>query len=56
MQRVLSAGEPAAARLDKLEAMIARSRLETRDVALFLAALLSIPSEGAVSGGGNGAG
>ena len=37
--------EPAAARLDKLEAMIALSGLETKAVAPFLAALLSIPSE-----------
>ena len=39
-------GEPPAARLDKLEAMIARSRLEAKDIAPFLAALLSIPGEG----------
>ena len=39
-------GEPAAARLDKLEAMIARSGLEAKDIAPFLAALLSIPVEG----------
>ena len=39
-------GEPAAARLDKLEALIARSGLEPIDVAPFLAALLSIPFEG----------
>jgi class 3 adenylate cyclase/tetratricopeptide (TPR) repeat protein len=39
-------GEPAAARLDKLEALIERSRLETKEVAPFLAALLSIPFEG----------
>ena len=39
-------GEPAAARLDKLEAMIARSGLEPIDVAPFLAALLSVPFEG----------
>ena len=38
--------EPAAARFDKLEAMIARSRLDARDIAPFLAALLSIPGEG----------
>ena len=36
-------GEPAGARLDKLEAMITRSELETRDIAPFLASLLSIP-------------
>ena len=39
-------GEPAAARLDKLEAMIARSGLEAMDIAPFLASLLSIPFEG----------
>ena len=39
-------GEPAAARLDKLEALIARSGLEPIDVAPFLAALLSVPFEG----------
>ena len=39
-------GEPPAARLDKLEAMIARSGLDARDNAPFLAALLSIPDEG----------
>ena len=39
-------GEPPAARLDKLEAMIARSGLEAKDIAPFLAALLSIPGEG----------
>src|SRR5271165_3209594 len=38
-------GEPPAARLDKLEAMIARSGLDARDIAPFLAALLSIPDE-----------
>jgi class 3 adenylate cyclase len=38
--------EPAAARFDKLEAMIAHSRLDARDIAPFLAALLSIPGEG----------
>ena len=38
--------EPAAARLDKLEAMIARSGLEAKDIGPFLAALLSIPGEG----------
>ncbi len=46
MRRVLSSGEPAAARLDKLEAMIARSGLDAKDIAPFLAALLSIPVEG----------
>ena len=39
-------GEPDAARLDKLEAMIARSGLEATDIAPFLASLLSIPFEG----------
>ena len=39
-------GEPAPARLDKLEAMIARSGLEPRDIAPLLASLLSIPFEG----------
>ena len=39
-------GEPAAARLDKLEAMIARSGLEGKDVAPLLAALLAIPCDG----------
>ena len=39
-------GEPAAARLDKLEAMIARSGLEGKDIAPLVAALLSIPVEG----------
>ena len=38
-------GESAAARLDKLEAMIARSGLEPKEIAPFLAALLSIPVE-----------
>ena len=35
--------EPPASRLDKLEAMIALARLDARDIAPFLAALLSIP-------------
>jgi predicted ATPase len=39
-------GEPAAARLEKLKAMIARSGLDAKDIAPFLAALLSIPAEG----------
>ena len=39
-------GEPPAARLDKLEAMIARSGLEAKEIAPLLAALLSIPGEG----------
>ena len=38
--------EAVTARLDKLEAMIARSGLETKKVAPFLAALLSIPGDG----------
>jgi class 3 adenylate cyclase/tetratricopeptide (TPR) repeat protein len=38
--------EPAATRLDKLEAMIARSGLDAKDIAPLLAALLSIPGEG----------
>ena len=36
-------GEPTAARLDKLEAMIARSEVEAKEVAPLLASLLSIP-------------
>ena len=39
-------GESTAARLDKLEEMIARSGLDAKDIAPFLAALLSIPDEG----------
>jgi class 3 adenylate cyclase/tetratricopeptide (TPR) repeat protein len=39
-------GEPAATRLDKLEAMIARSGLEGKDTAPLVASLLSIPDEG----------
>jgi class 3 adenylate cyclase len=39
-------GEPAAARLDKLDAMIARSGLEEKDIAPLVAGLLSIPVEG----------
>ena len=39
-------GELAAARLDKLEAMIARSGLEEKGIAPLVAALLSIPDEG----------
>ncbi|MGB7974929.1 MAG: AAA family ATPase [Roseiarcus sp.] len=39
-------GEPAAARLDKLEAMIVRSGLEGKDIAPLVAGLLSIPVEG----------
>jgi class 3 adenylate cyclase/tetratricopeptide (TPR) repeat protein len=36
-------GEPAAARLDKLEAMIARSAVQAKEAAPLLASLLSIP-------------
>jgi class 3 adenylate cyclase len=39
-------GEPTPTRLDKLAAMIARSGLETREIAPYLASLLSIPVEG----------
>ena len=39
-------GEPAAARLDKLEAMIALSGLDPKEVATFIASLLSIPAGG----------
>ena len=39
-------GEPPAKRLDKLETMIALSGLDAKDIAPFLAALLSIPFEG----------
>jgi class 3 adenylate cyclase len=39
-------GEPAGMRLDKLEAMIARSGVSSQDTAPYLAALLSIPFEG----------
>ena len=42
----LASGEPAAARLDKLEAMIARSRLDSQEIAPLLASLLSVPTEG----------
>jgi class 3 adenylate cyclase/predicted ATPase len=38
-------GEPAATRLDKLEAMIARTGLESSAIAPYLASLLSIPTE-----------
>src|SRR5271170_2547869 len=41
-----ASGEPAATRLGKLEAMIARSALDAREVAPLLASLLSIPIEG----------
>ena len=49
-------GEPAAARLDKLEAMIARSGVESKEVAPLLASLLSIPVRGTVRPARNGAG
>ena len=39
-------GEPAKARLDKLEAMIARSTVDAREVAPLLASLMAIPVEG----------
>src|SRR5450631_503768 len=39
-------GEPAAARLDKLETMIARAGLDTGEIAPYLASLLAIPTEG----------
>jgi class 3 adenylate cyclase/predicted ATPase len=39
-------GEPPSARLDKLEAMIALSGLETKEIAPYLASLLSIPADG----------
>ena len=39
-------GEPAAARLDKLETMIARAGLENGEIAPYLASLLAIPVEG----------
>ena len=45
-RRASSAASRAAARLDKLEAMIARSGLDAKDIAPLLAALLSIPFEG----------
>ncbi|SEE05561.1 SAM domain (Sterile alpha motif) [Rhizobiales bacterium GAS191] len=41
-----AAGEPAAARLKKLKALIALSDLDAREVAPYLASLLSIPAEG----------
>ena len=40
-----ASGEPAVTRLDKLEALIARSGLDAKDIAPFVAALLSIPGE-----------
>ena len=39
-------GESAAARLDKLDALMARSAVESKEAAALLAALLSIPFEG----------
>ena len=39
-------GEPAAGRLEKLEALIARSGLAVKEIAPYLASLLSIPPEG----------
>jgi class 3 adenylate cyclase/predicted ATPase len=39
-------GEPAAARLQKLEMMIARTGLESSEIAPYLAYLLAIPTEG----------
>jgi len=42
----MSSDEPVAAKLDKLEAMIARSGLKTKEVAPLIASLLSIPSVG----------
>jgi tetratricopeptide (TPR) repeat protein len=41
----LVSGEPAVGRLDKLEAMIARSGLDAEDIGPFVTALLSIPGE-----------
>ena len=41
-----ASGEPAVTRLDKLEAMIARSGLDAKDIAPFVAALLSISGDG----------
>jgi hypothetical protein len=39
-------GEPAAARLQKLETMIARTGIENSEIAPYLASLLSIPTDG----------
>jgi tetratricopeptide (TPR) repeat protein len=39
-------GEPAAARLQKLETMIAHTGLESNEIAPYLASLLAIPTEG----------
>ena len=44
MRRGFASGEPAAARLDKLEAMIARSGSKAKEIAPLLASLLSIPT------------
>jgi class 3 adenylate cyclase/predicted ATPase len=44
-----TSGEPAAARLDKLEIMIARAGLDIGEIAPYLASLLSIPAEGRYS-------
>ena len=41
----IASDEPAAAKLDKLDAMIARSGLQTKEMAPLIASLLSIPSE-----------
>jgi class 3 adenylate cyclase len=41
----IASDEPAAAKLDKLEAMIAESGLEGKEIAPLIASLLSIPSE-----------
>jgi class 3 adenylate cyclase len=39
-------GEPTGTRLDKLEALVARSGFDGREIAPFLAPLLSVPTEG----------
>jgi class 3 adenylate cyclase/predicted ATPase len=39
-------GEPAATRMDRLERMIARTGLESQEIAPYLASLLSIPTQG----------
>jgi class 3 adenylate cyclase len=41
----IASDEPAAAKLDKLEAMIARSGLESKEIAPLIVSLLSIPCE-----------
>jgi class 3 adenylate cyclase len=43
---VFVGGEPAAARLDKLEAMIVRAGCESSEIVPYLASLLAIPTEG----------